>query len=154
MRGVNDYKIDKLRRRLSLIFMDGRTLDGEVFLRPVSRFRSRPEEPTDLLNDPDPFFALVRDGATTLVSKASVARVATITHTPDEGDVPLVGVPVEVTLKDGSVCRGSVFPETRSERPRMLDYLNSYRDRFLPVVDTRQVWLVNVNTIAHVREVG
>lgn len=151
---VNDYKIDKLRRRLSLIFMDGRTLDGDVFLRSVSRFRSRPEEPTDLLNDPDPFFALVRDGNATLVAKANIARVATITHAPDEGDVPLVGVPVEVTLRDGSVCRGSIFPETRSDRPRLLDYLNTYRDRFLPVVDSRQVWLVNVNTIAHVREVG
>jgi hypothetical protein len=151
---VSDYKIDKLRRRLSLILMDGRSLDGEIFLRPVSRFRTRPEEPTDLLNDPEPFFALVRDGNTTLVSKANVARAATATHAADDGDVQLVGVPVEVTMHDGSLCRGSIFPETRSDRPRLLDYLNSYRDRFLPVVDTRQVWLVNVNTIAHVREVG
>ena len=59
-----------------------------------------------------------------------------------------------MTLTDGSVCTGSIFLESRHDRPRLLDFLNSYRERFLPVIDARQVFLVNTNTIAHVREVA
>jgi hypothetical protein len=88
-----------------------------------------------------------------LVAKASVARVVT-TSPADDDDVAVAtpGIPVEVTMSDGSVCSGSIFPESRAGRPRLLDFLNSYRDRFLPVVDAKQVFLVNTNTIAHVRE--
>lgn len=150
---MSEYRIDKLRRPLSVLLSDGRTLSGEVFLRPVSRFRSRPEEPTDLLNDDEPFFALLQDGNATLVAKSSVVRAEAASAVEDGSEVQTVGVPVEVTLQDGKVCKGSIFPETRFDRPRLLDYLNSYHDRFLPIVDSRQVWLVNVNTIAHVREV-
>jgi hypothetical protein len=150
---MSNFRIDKLRRPLSLVLTDGRALSGEVFLRSMSRFRSRPEEPTDLLNDDEPFFALVQDGNAMLVAKASVARAETAFAAADDADVPSLGVPVEVTLRDGTVCTGSIFPETRFDRPRLLDYLNAYRDRFLPIVDAHKVWLVNMNTIAHVREV-
>jgi hypothetical protein len=35
-----------------------------------------------------------------------------------------------------------------------MDFLNSYRNRFLPVVAAAQVVLLNTHTIAHVREVA
>lgn len=151
---VSEYRIEKLRRGLSVLLTDGTRLEGEVFLRPVSRHRSRPEEPVDLLNDPEPFFALVRHGEAMLVQKASVARAETSYSDGEEDDLASLGIIVEVTMNDGSSCTGSIFLEGRRDRPRLLDYLNSYRDRFLPVVDARQVFLVNTNTIAHVREVA
>lgn len=151
---MSDYRIEKLRRQLSVVLTDGTRLDGEVFLRSVSRYRSRPEEPADLLNDAEPFFALMRHGEAVLVSKSSVARAET--SYPDEADADLasLGIPVEVTQTDGTVCAGSIFLESRTDRPRLLDFLNTYHDRFLPVVDARQVILVNTQTIAHVREVA
>jgi hypothetical protein len=151
---MSDYHIEKLRQHLSIVLTDGRRLEGEVFLRPVSRYRSRPEEPSDLLNDSEPFFALVRDGTAVLVAKSSVARVETSFQHEDDFEAPVLGVPVEVTLNDGSVCKGNIFLETRFDRPRLLDFLNSYHERFLPVVDARQIFLVNTQTIAHVREVA
>ena len=150
----SEYRLEKLRRPLHVLLTDGNWLEGEIFLRPVSRHRSRPEEPVDLLNDPEPFFALVRNGETMLVAKASVARAETSYHDEDELDIASLGVFVEVTMTDGNVCNGCIFLESRTGRPRLMDYLNSYRDRFLPVVDARQVLLVNTNTIAHVREVA
>ena len=154
MRSSNEYRIEKLRRAVQVMLSDGTELEGEIFLRPVSRYRSRPEEPVDLLNDAEPFFALKHDGAVKLVAKESISRVVT-TADDDEDQVQVAtpGIPVEVTMTDGSTCGGSIFPETREGRPRLLDFLNSYRDRFLPVVDTQQVYLVNTHTIAHVREV-
>lgn len=155
---MSDYRVEKLRRPLSVVLRDGQRLDGEVFLRPVSRHRSRPEEPFDLLNEADPYFAFVREGETVLVAKTSVARAETSYETEDDIDAESLGaslgVQVEVTLHDGTVCSGSIFLESRSDRPRLLDFLNAYHGKFLPVVDATQVILVNTQTIAHVREVA
>ena len=150
---MSEYRIEKLRRPIAVTLRDGNRLEGEVFLRQVSRYRSRPEEPTDLLNDPEPFFAMAMDGRALLVAKSSVVRVDTHFESTDE-DLASLGMPVEVTLTDGSVCSGSIFLESPSDRPRLLDFLNSYHGRFLPVVDATRVVLVNTQTIAHVREVA
>ena len=151
---MSEYRIDKLRRELSVMLHDGSRLEGDVFLRPVSRHRSRPEDPADLLNDPDPFFALVRNGETILISKAQVASAVTTVDEDDALETGALGVIVEVTLHDGSTCDGSIFMESRSDRPRLLDYLNSYRERFLPIVSPGQLLLVTTDSIAHVREVA
>jgi len=151
---MSEYRIEKQRRSLHILLTNGNTLEGEVFLQPSTRHRSRPEEPVDLLNDAEPFFALVRNGETMLVAKDSVARAETSYQSDGELDIVALGVFVEVTMTDGNVCSGCIFVESRTGRPRLLDYLNSYRNRFLPVVDAQQVFLVNTNTIAHVREVA
>lgn len=152
---MSEYRIEKLRHQLSVILSDGQRLDGEVFLRQLSRYRARPEEAVDMLNDSEPFFALVTNGETKLVAKSNVSRAETdAVEGGDELDVGVLGILVEVTMTDGSTCAGNIFLETRSDRPRLLDYLNSYRDRFLPVVDARKIFLVNTQTIAHVREVA
>ena len=147
------YRVEKLRRRLTIVLTDGERLEGDVFLRTLSRHRSRPEEPTDLLNDDEPFFAFEHGGEAKLVAKSNVARVETTFGSDDDLEVTSLGVPVEVTLVDGAVCAGSIFLESRSDRPRLLDHLNSFRGHFLPVIDAQQVILVNIKTIAHVREV-
>lgn len=151
---MTDYRVEMLRRPLSLVLRDGSRLEGEIFLRPLSRLRTRPEEPADLLNEADPYFALDQDGTTTLVAKDSVTRVETSYDVEEDLAVATLGVPVEVTLIDGSSFRGNIFLDSRSDRPRLLDFLNAYHGRFLPVVDATQVVLVNTQTIAHVREVA
>jgi hypothetical protein len=149
----SQFRIEKLRRTVSIVMTDGSKIEGDIFLRSATRHRRRPEEPVDLLNDEDPFFAVMRSGEALLVAKSSVSRMATSLQ-PEEDDIYSPGIPVEVTLLDGSSCSGSIFPETRTGRPRLLDYLNAYRERFLAVVDAQQVMLVNKDIIAHVREVA
>src|SRR5688572_30239261 len=77
MRSSNEYRVEKVRRPLQVHLIDGGTFEGDVFLRPVSRYRSRPEEPIHLLNDDEPYFAMMRSGEAILVAKASVARAVT-----------------------------------------------------------------------------
>lgn len=151
---MSEYRIEKLRRELSVMLKDGSRLEGDVFLRPVSRHRARPEDPADLLNDPDPFFALVRSGEAILIAKTQVASAVTTVDEDDALDTGALGVTVEVTLHDGSTCDGSIFMESRNDRPRLLDYLNAYRPRFLPIVSPGQCLLINTQSIAHVREVA
>ena len=151
---MSEYRIEKLRRELSVVLRDGSRLEGDVFLRPVSRHRSRPEDPADLLNDPDPFFALERSGETVLVAKTQITSAVTTVDEDDALETGALGVIVEVTLHDGTTCDGSIFMESRSDRPRLLDYLNSYRSNFLPIVSPGQLLLVNTQMIALVREVA
>jgi len=149
---MSDYRIEKIRRHLVVVLTDGSRVEGEVFLRPVSRFRARPEEPLDLLNEPEPFFAMECDARTLLVAKRNVARVELPVPEEDDSNLATIGVPVEVALTDGTTCSGSIFLETRADRPRLMDYLNSYDSLFLAVIDARRMVLVNKDTIAHVRE--
>jgi hypothetical protein len=151
---MSEYRIEKIRRKLAIVLADGSRLVGEVFLRPVSRYRSRPEEPGELLNEAEPFFVLDRDGEAVLIAKSNVAYAETPVPAEEEFEIAALGTPVEVTLTDGTVCTGSIFLEMPSDRPRLLDFLNSYSLRFLPVLDPSHVLLVNTQTIAHVREVG
>ncbi|HJQ21027.1 MAG TPA: hypothetical protein VJ867_11815 [Gemmatimonadaceae bacterium] len=151
---MSDYRIEKIRRHVSVVLTDGSRLEGDVFLRPISRYRSRPEEPLDLFNDGEPFFALQQNGAATLIAKVNVSHATLPVPEEDDSNLAAVGVPVQVTLVDGTVCGGSIFLETRADRPRLLDFLNAYSSRFLPVVDVQQVLLVNKDVIAHVREVS
>jgi hypothetical protein len=151
---MSDYRIEKIRRHLVVVLTDGSRVEGEVFLRPVSRFSARPEEPLDLLNDPEPFFAMECDERVLIVAKKNVARVQLPVPAEDDSYVATIGVPVEVALTDGTTCSGSIFLETRADRPRLMDYLNTYAPPFLAVIDARQMVLVNKDTIAHVREVA
>ena len=58
---INRYRIEKLRRAVSVVLIDGRRLDGDVFLWDRTKLPSHPEEPIDLLNDDEPFFPFFRD---------------------------------------------------------------------------------------------
>jgi hypothetical protein len=59
---------------------------------------------------------------------------------------------VEITLIDGSAISGFVPVEKRGEHTRLLDYLNGYAKRFIPVFWGEQVCLVNRMQIASVSQ--
>lgn len=150
---MNDYRIEKLRRAVTVVLSDGRRLDGDIFLQARARFRPGPEEPVDLLNDDDPYFPLSCAGRDLLlIAKDQVSLVEASVPGSDVADEPLVGMDVEIWLADGNAVCGSVFPETRSDRPRLLDFLNTFSARFLAVFAADRVSLVNRRLIAHVRE--
>lgn len=150
---MTDYRIEKMRRFMAIVLADGQRIEGEIFLRPTAPRHNRAERPDDLLNDPNPFFPMMCDGMVRLVAKANVVVAETSNELDDEFEAPVLGIPVEATLMDGSSRRGSVFLETRPDRPRLLDFLNSYTARFLPLVAVGRIVLLNTQSIAYMREV-
>lgn len=150
---MSEYRIEKLKRDVSVRLANGERLEGQMFLRPVSRYRPRSEDPLELLNDVEPFFPLMlSDGKAVLISKSGVSLVETSIEDEDQ-DLTALGYLVEVTLTDSSTCRGSVFVERQPGRQRLYDFLNAYPSRFMTLVNTEKVILVNTQTIALVREV-
>ena len=151
---MTQYRIEKMRRIVAITLRGGQRIDGEIFLRPTARYQSRPELPIDLLNDGKPFFPILSNGVVLLLAKANVAVVETSNELDDDFAAPVLGLAVEATLADGKSYRGSVFLETRADRPRLLDFLNSYNAPFLALVEANRVFLVNTLSIAHMREVA
>lgn len=147
----DDYRIEKVRHPVEITLANGRRLTGDIFLQAFARFRAGHEEPLDALNDSDPFLALVLGtGKVLLVQKSHIAIVATALPEIDEAaDTGVVGMHVEITLLDGESRSGSIFPELRVDRPRLVDFLNHTSLRFVPLFATDQLLLISCAHIAY-----
>jgi hypothetical protein len=148
------FRVEKLRRAVRVVLTDGRRLDGDVFLAERTRIRAEPQEPIDLLNEDAPFFPFyLSEQELLLIAKSQVTRVETAAPEGDpSADMPDGAMAVEITLIDGSTISGFVPIEKRGEQTRLLDFLNGYAKRFMPVFWGEQVCLVNRLLIATVSQ--
>ena len=152
METTNRFHVEKLRQAVSVVLVDGRRLDGDVFLAEHARVRNTPEEPIDLLNDEDDFFPFfLNEQEVLLIAKAHVSRVETFSAEREGlAEMPEGSMGVEITLVDGTAISGFVPLEKRGEQTRLLDFLNRYSKRFIPVFWGDQVCLLNRSLIASV----
>jgi len=150
---MSDYRIEKVRHRVEVTLASGLRLEGDIFLQAFARFRAGPEEPLDVLNDPAPFLPLVLpSGELLLVHKSEIAIVGTaLPDIEDPSDTGVVGMHVDITFVFGETRSGSVFPELRADRPRLVDYLNNTPEKFVPVFAVEQLLLVSMAHIAYAR---
>ena len=150
---MSDLRIEKLRRHVMVTMSGGGTLQGDVFLQPLARYRSGPQTPAELLNEPEPFFPLATAGDHhVLIAKEQVLRV---TFERDAADTDVEGVEeaaVDVTFADGSLTSGYLRLETRADRPRLLDYLNDDRGHFLTLRSPHGIILINRRQVVQVRQ--
>ncbi|HKO16813.1 MAG TPA: hypothetical protein VJU87_11290 [Gemmatimonadaceae bacterium] len=157
---INRFRVEKLRRAVTVVLDDGRRLEGEIFLWSRAKARTTPEEPIDLLNEDEEFFPFFRDGEEMLLlAREHVARVES-TAGEDDPELDFSEMPpgpdglmgVEMTLADGTTLSGFVPLEKRGEQTRLLDFLNSYRKRFIPIFWGEHVCLVNRHQIASISQ--
>ena len=150
------FRVEKLRRAVRVVLTDGRRLDGDVFLAERTRVRAEPQEPIDLLNETAPFFPFfLNEQEVLLVAKDQVTRVEMAAPDGDPAaEMPDGAMAVEITLIDGSSISGFVPLEKRGEQTRLLDFLNGYAKRFMPVFWGEQVCLVNRLLIASVSQLS
>jgi hypothetical protein len=153
---TDDYRIEKTRRRVEVTLANAKRLEGDVFVQPFARFRSGPEEPLDLLNDSDPFLPLgLTNGDVLLVQKSQIAVVGTeLPEDDDSVERGVVGMHVELGLIDGSTLNGSIFPEVRMGRPRLVDILNDTKQPFIALFGADELQIVNRSLIAHARPIS
>ncbi len=151
---MSEFRIEKLRRRVAIDLVGGARLDGDVFLQQSARYRSGPQSPAELFNEPDPFVPIATSDADfVLVAKAQVLRVQFAPDAADTDDREVEGVAVEIVLADGSFANGELRLEMRAERPRLLDFLNADdRESFLTLRSAADVLLINRRQIAQVRQ--
>lgn len=151
-----DYRIEKVRHRVEVTLRSGQHIKGDIFLQAFARFKAGPELPSDVLNDAEEFLPVVlANGDLLVIQKSHISIVATdLPEMDDNMETGLVGMLVDVTLIDGETRSGSVFPELRADRPRLVDFLNDTRLRFLSVFAADHLLLVNRAHIAFARPVS
>lgn len=153
---MSDYRIEKVRHHVVVTLASGVHLNGDIFLQAFARFKAGPEEPLDALNESAPFLPLVlANGELLLVQKAQIALVTTALPQPDDlGETGLVGMHVEIVFANGDVHTGSVFPELRADRPRLVDFLNNAPLRFVPLFTAENLLLFGTAHVAYARPVS
>ena len=118
-------------RRISaeVVLADGVVLEGDMHLVASAAYPLSSESPLDMLNRPEPFFALtLGEGEVAFVSKAQVALVSCRDGNPDadpeRASVARL-VALEVALASGAAYRGRSSFELPPSRARTLDYVNT-----------------------------
>ena len=150
---MSDYRIEKVRHPVELTLSSGLRLTGDIFLQAFARFRAGPEEPLDVLNDSAPFLPLVLPSdELLLVQKSQIVIVATaLPDNDDPAEAGIVGMHVELVFVHGESVTGSVFPELRADRPRLIDFFNNSPLPFLPLFAADQLVLFSAAHIAYAR---
>lgn len=149
---MSEYRIEKVRRTVTLVLAGGATLSGDVFLQSTARYRPGPQEPDELFNEEEPFVPLATaDGQLVLLAKEHVVMVQFDAGAADTPIGGVAGAAVDLVFADGSVHSGELRMETRASRSRLLDFLNEEHQRFLTLKTPACMCLVNRRQIAQVR---
>ena len=144
------------RLAVEILLAEGVTLRGELHLQPRVAAHEGTETPLELLNRPEPFFALsVADGIT-FVSREQVAAVSCEPPQagPDDPDRRNAATrfALEVVLWGGATYRGWALNEMPPARARTLDYLNT-SGRFFAVSTDTETRYVNRSHVTVVRPI-
>lgn len=149
-----DYRIAKQRCQLVLRLETGAPFSGAIFVHPSSHRPTGFEEPIDVLNGSEPFFPMeLEDGEVILLAKDRVVEIWGLEE-PDDDELRRASArsaTLEITMSDGVVHTGTVMLEMPAERPRIVDFLNNLRDRFLCLHSADGIRLINRSLIDRVR---
>ncbi len=138
---------------MTLTLLGGESITGAMFVQGHARHRSAPEDPGDILNEPEAFFPLLtQSGETLLIPKARVLEVAgeIPSRRPTAPGAGAPGVAIAVTLVGGIVRTGAVYLDMPGPAPRPLDFLNRFPERFFALHGTDGVRLINRDLIERV----
>jgi hypothetical protein len=152
---VTDYRLEKSRRRIVVKMHSGEMLTGDMFLQPYGRYGGGAERPIDILNAAERFFPLKNreSGEIVLVAKDQVVSVACDRDPGDDDSRTDITrhVALEVRLIHGDTFAGTALLEVPEDHARVLDFLNRWKPRFIPLHTGDGQLLVNRSMIERVR---
>jgi hypothetical protein len=144
------YRVPQRKIQVVVHLRQGDPLLGKLFVAPegpggaVVRLSDRLAEPGDR------FLALVQADGTRLISRDWILRVELLTEEDvDAEKEPGAGEPVLVTcrLADGSLLEGTISFAMPPGRERLIDYLNSQPDGFVPLRAGKTLSLVHLRQV-------
>lgn len=149
---MNELRIEKIRRRVTVALSGRVMLEGDVFLQPTARYRPGPQPPAEVFNEDAPFIPLMTESdELVLLAKDQIARVHFREQPSDKEIEGLGSSPVELVFTDGSTFAGDLRLEVTVTRPRLLDFLNEDHQRFLTLRHAGGICLANRRLIAQVK---
>ena len=140
---MSEFKIEKLRHNVEVTLLTGERMIGTVFLEPIARNHAGAQDTRELLNDDDAFFPLETQGKLLLLAKDQVKLAK---YPVERGAlVALRTTEARLILVDGQSVEGSIIIEARTEADRLLDHLNHFDGRFLPMLTANRQTQTLVN---------
>jgi hypothetical protein len=150
---VDQYRIEKLRKGMSVRLLGGDVIEGFVFLQQVG-YTGTPETALEMLNQDDPYFPIARDDSGVLLI-AKHRLVEAWGEAVGEDDELLIAssptVRAELRLASAAMVSGMIRMEVRADRPRLLDYLNESLTPFLRVNTSAGARVINARLIESAR---
>ena len=144
------FKIPKVKAPLTIHFVGGNSVMGEVFLSPQSPYHAGKEKMLDLLNNEDFFFPLEAETTSSirLIHKNSIMYITTHEEKGKHETVKPVGV--IIIRSDGEEMAGDLTIEEPAHRSRVLDFFNGNDRLFFRLGTKDKTYYINRQ---HVREV-
>jgi hypothetical protein len=144
------YRIPQRKVQVVVHLTKGDPLLGKLFV-PVEGPGGKPVRLSDRLAEPgDRFLALVQEDNSRLISRHLIVRVELLAEEDAEFETePGTGEPVLVAcrLADGSVVEGTVSFAMPPGRERLIDYLNSRPDGFVPLRAGKMLSLIHLRQV-------
>jgi hypothetical protein len=139
---MSEFKVERIKHNVEITLVTGERMVGTVFLDPIARNHAGPQDPRELMNDENAFFPFDVRGKLILIAKDQV-RVAK--YPVDRlGIAALRTTNARVILTEGHV-EGAIIIEARTEADRLLDHLNHFEGRFLPMLTANKTIHTLVN---------
>jgi hypothetical protein len=150
------YRIEKRRLHVSVALLGGEIVRGHIFLQPSPYGHLGHEAPIDVLNAAEPFFPIqLDDESVLLVAKEHVVEMFDME--PLDRDALMLAsthrATLEVRLASGVMREGSMNLEMPADRPRVLDFLNTSKERFFELTCHGRAHLLNQTLVHTVRPV-
>ena len=144
------FKVPKVKTPLTIHFVGGSSVSGEIFLSPQSPYRYGKEKMLDLLNNEEPFFPLEAETTSSirLIHKANIVFITT--H--EEKDAEAAGRKVTITVvrADGENLIGDLIIEEPEHKSRVLDFFNSNKGSFFRLQTKDKIYYINSRYVSEI----
>jgi hypothetical protein len=154
MREMSDYKVEKERFCVKLLFSDGTEEEGNLYLGLHAAHHEGHELVRDVLNQPDLFLPIkFLQGQTRLINKENVLMVSFPSGQEEDDSADLLNsiYQVDVTLDNRVRMEGKLVFLLPAHSSRVKDYLNQ-ADAFVELRKGGEIYLINRKHIISVEE--
>jgi hypothetical protein len=152
---MDEYRVPTVQVPAEVFWVDGRTLDGIVFMPEQSAVHAGPMRPVEWINRDTRFFPFrVGDaGRGMLVNKRQVVAIAVPHDAVAEGSDPDIDVPVRHVIVEaaGREFKGRVLIDMPISQQRLVDYMNR-DERFFLLRGNGRDYLLHKDHVVRVRE--
>lgn len=150
----SEYKVEKDRFPVKVVFLDGTVREGHIFLALQAAHHEGQELVMDVLHEPEQFLPVqFLDGSTKLVNKTNVMMLVFPSNgrNAEDPDFEMVKAEVAVSLINQMRLDGYLVFVLPSHARRVKDFLNQLTS-YLELRKNGDVYLINKEHILYVEE--
>ena len=144
------FKVPKVKAPLTIHFVGGNSLSGEIFLSPQSQYHFGKEKMLEMLNNDEAFFPLEAETTSSIRLIHKINIVFITTHEEQEKGESGKHVTVTIVRTDGENLIGDLIIEEPEHRSRALDFFNSNKGLFFRLQTKDKIYYINSRYVSEI----